>query len=53
MHVVKYWRNMKLRYRLIRKIERSESKRVALEAKPRDELSREHQVDVMRAKVRT
>lgn len=33
MHVAKYWRNKKLRYRLIRAIEQNANERAAAEAK--------------------
>ena len=51
MQVAKYWRNQKLRYRLIRLVERNRSEGVVSEAESHDRISRDHQPDVKRVKV--
>jgi len=51
MHVAKYWRTKKLRYRLIRLVERNGSELAMSEAEPRGRISRNHQPDVKRVKV--
>ncbi len=51
MQVAKYWRNKKLRYRLIMSVEQKGCERATSEAAPRGRISRVHQPDVKRVKV--
>ena len=51
MHVARYWRTKKLRYRLVRIMDRNGSERVRSAMKPQDNSSRDHLPDVKRVKV--